>query len=62
MKTGLLVAACGIAAFARVSLAQVPDDIAQKVRAAGQAMDDHVAEAPKQQAQHAGQHHEERRR
>ncbi len=39
MKTGLIAAACGLVVFATTSSAQVPDNIAQKVRAAGQAMD-----------------------
>ena len=39
MKTGLIVAACGFVVFATASSAQVPIDIAEKVRAAGQAMD-----------------------
>jgi triacylglycerol lipase len=40
MKTRLLIAACGVALMtATASLAQVPPDIAAKVRAAGQAMD-----------------------
>ena len=40
MKTaGLITAACGFVAFATASNAQVPTNIAEKVRAAGQAMD-----------------------
>jgi triacylglycerol lipase len=39
MKTRLIAAACGIAAIATASVAQVPPDIAAKVRAAGQSMD-----------------------
>ena len=39
MKTGLFVAACGIAAIATASVAQVPANIAEKVRATGQQMD-----------------------
>ena len=39
MKTGLIATACGFAVLATASIAQVPDNIAQKVRAAGQAMD-----------------------
>ncbi len=39
MKSGLIAAACGFALLATASHAQVPDNIAQKVRAAGQAMD-----------------------
>ncbi len=39
MKTGLIAAACGFAVLATTSSAQVPINIAQKVRAAGQAMD-----------------------
>jgi triacylglycerol lipase len=39
MKAGLIIAACGVAAIATASVAQVPPDIAAKVRAAGQAMD-----------------------
>jgi acetyl esterase/lipase len=39
MKTSLIIAACGFALFATASNAQVPANIAEKVRAAGQAMD-----------------------
>ena len=39
MKTRLIVAACGLAVFATASSAQVPANIAEKVRAAGQVMD-----------------------
>ena len=39
MKTGLIAAACGFLVFATGSSAQVPADIAARVRAAGQAMD-----------------------
>ena len=39
MKTGLSAVACGLIAFTTVSHAQVPANIAEKVRAAGQAMD-----------------------
>ena len=39
MKTVLIAAACGLVVLARASQAQVPADIAAKVRAAGQAMD-----------------------
>src|SRR5215469_12287557 len=39
MKAGLIDAALGAAALATASVAQVPSDIAAKVRAAGQAMD-----------------------
>jgi triacylglycerol lipase len=39
MKTGLIAAACGFAVLATASSAQVPMDIAEKVRATGQAMD-----------------------
>ena len=39
MKTGLIAAACGLALLATASNAQVPVNIAKKVRAAGQAMD-----------------------
>jgi acetyl esterase/lipase len=39
MKSGLFAAACGLAVLATVSSAQVPVNIAEKVRAAGQAMD-----------------------
>ncbi len=39
MKAGLIAAACGSAVIATASSAQVPANIAQKVRAAGQAMD-----------------------
>ena len=39
MKTGLIAAACGLAVLATASIAQVPVNIAKKVRAAGQAMD-----------------------
>ena len=39
MKTGLIAAACGFVVLATASSAQVPANIAEKVRAAGQAMD-----------------------
>ena len=39
MKTGLIAAACGFVVLATASMAQVPVNIAAKVRAAGQAMD-----------------------
>jgi len=39
MKTRLIAAACGLALVATASSAQVPPDIAAKVRAAGQSMD-----------------------
>src|SRR5579885_2479725 len=39
MKIGLIAAACGLAVLAGTSSAQVPASIAEKVRAAGQAMD-----------------------
>jgi triacylglycerol lipase len=39
MKPALIAAACGFAVLATASNAQVPPNIAQKVRAAGQAMD-----------------------
>ena len=39
MNTRLVAAACGLAMFATASSAQVPANIAEKVRAAGQAMD-----------------------
>jgi acetyl esterase/lipase len=39
MKKGLIVAACGLAVLTGTSSAQVPANIAQRVRAAGQAMD-----------------------
>jgi acetyl esterase/lipase len=39
MKTGLIAAACGFAVLAAASSAQVPVNIAEKVRATGQAMD-----------------------
>lgn len=42
MKTGLIAAACGLMALATASSAQVPPDIAAKVRAAGSAMDPSV--------------------
>jgi len=42
MKTRLIAAACGLAALATASGAQVPANIAEKVRAAGQAMDPSV--------------------
>ena len=42
MKTALFAAACGLAALATAAAAQVPPDIAAKVRAAGQAMDPSV--------------------
>ena len=42
MKTRLIAAACGLALMATASSAQVPANIAEKVRAAGQAMDPSV--------------------
>jgi triacylglycerol lipase len=39
MKTALIASACGLALLATTASAQVPADIAAKVRAAGQAMD-----------------------
>jgi acetyl esterase/lipase len=39
MNTRLIAAACGLAMFATASSAQVPANIAEKVRAAGQVMD-----------------------
>lgn len=39
MKVRLIVAACGLAALATAASAQVPANIAEKVRAAGRAMD-----------------------
>ena len=42
MNTRLIVAACGLAMLSTASSAQVPADIAAKVRAAGQAMDPSV--------------------
>ena len=42
MKTRLIAAACGLAVLATASNAQVPANIAEKVRAAGQAMDPSV--------------------
>lgn len=39
MNTGLIVAACGLVVLATAARAQVPANIAEKVRAAGQAMD-----------------------
>jgi len=39
MKTGLIAAACGFALLATASSAQVPANIAERVRATGQAMD-----------------------
>jgi triacylglycerol lipase len=42
MKTRLIAAACGLALLATAGQAQVPPDIAAKVRAAGQAMDPSV--------------------
>jgi triacylglycerol lipase len=44
VKTGLIAAACGFALFATASIAQVPSDIAEKVRAAGQAMDPTISQ------------------
>jgi acetyl esterase/lipase len=44
MKTGLIVAACGFVVLATASRAQVPANIAEKVRAAGQAMDPTVGQ------------------
>jgi triacylglycerol lipase len=43
MKTHLIVAACGLAMFATAASAQVPANIAAKVRASGQAMDPSVS-------------------
>ena len=40
MKTRLIAAVCGLAFVAVAASAQVPANIAEKVRAAGQAMDD----------------------
>jgi triacylglycerol lipase len=42
MKTALVAAACGFALLAATASAQVPPDIAAKVRASGQAMDPSV--------------------
>jgi triacylglycerol lipase len=39
MKTGLMAAACGLLVLAAASSAQVPPNIAKRVRASGQAMD-----------------------
>jgi hypothetical protein len=39
MKRGLIAAACGLAVLATASTARVPVNIAEKVRATGQAMD-----------------------
>jgi len=44
MKTGLIAAACGFTLLTTVSNAQVPVNIAEKVRAAGQAMDPTVGQ------------------
>src|SRR5262249_37345075 len=44
MKTGLIASACGFVVFATASTAQVPTNIAEKVRAAGQAMDPSIAQ------------------
>ena len=44
MKTGLSAAACGLVVLAAASRAQVPVNIAEKVRAAGQAMDPTVGQ------------------
>ncbi|HTY94098.1 MAG TPA: alpha/beta hydrolase [Steroidobacteraceae bacterium] len=44
MKTALIAAACGLAAVATTGSAQVPADIAAKVRAAGQAMDPTISQ------------------
>ena len=44
MKTVLIAAACGLVVLATASRAQVPDNIAEKVRAAGQAMDPTVSQ------------------
>ncbi|HTV80988.1 MAG TPA: alpha/beta hydrolase [Steroidobacteraceae bacterium] len=44
MKTGVLAAAFGFAVLTAVSSAQVPPDIAAKVRAAGQAMDPTISQ------------------
>jgi hypothetical protein len=44
MKPGLIAAACGFAALATASNAQVPVNIAAEVRAAGQAMDPRIGQ------------------
>lgn len=44
MKTGIIAAACGFMVLAAVSRAQVPANIAAKVRAAGQAMDPSISQ------------------
>jgi hypothetical protein len=44
MKTRLVAAACGLAMVATAASAQVPPDIAAKVRATGQAMDPTVGQ------------------
>lgn len=44
MKTGLIAAACGVVVLSTASSAQVPANIAEKVRAAGQAMDPTIGE------------------
>jgi len=44
MKTGLIAAACGCATLAAASIAQVPSNIAEKVRASGQAMDPTISQ------------------
>lgn len=44
MKTGLIAAVCGLAFAAAAASAQVPANIAEKVRAAGQAMDPTVGQ------------------
>jgi acetyl esterase/lipase len=44
MKIGLIAAACGLGALATTSMAQVPANIAEKVRAAGQGMDPTISQ------------------
>ena len=44
MKTGLIAAACGFALLTTAGSAQVPANIAEKVRAAGQSMDPTIGE------------------
>ncbi len=44
MKTSVIAAACGFVVLATTSIAQVPANIAEKVRAAGQAMDPTVGQ------------------
>jgi len=44
MKTGLIGTACGCVMLAAASVAQVPSNIAEKVRASGQAMDPTVSQ------------------